>query len=65
MPDLAISDHVFAVPLDHADAGGATIEVFAREVVAVEKATQDLPWLLFLQGGPGGESPRPVDRDGW
>jgi pimeloyl-ACP methyl ester carboxylesterase len=65
MPGLAISDHVFAVPLDHADAGGATIEVFAREVAAVEKVTQDLPWLLFLQGGPGGESPRPVDRDGW
>jgi proline iminopeptidase len=25
----------------------------------------ELPWLLFLQGGPGGQAPRPVNRGGW
>lgn len=62
---LALTDHVFAVPLDHADPGGPTIEVFAREVVAAERAGEDLPWLLFLQGGPGNKAPRPMGRDGW
>src|SRR4029453_17059933 len=59
MPGLAMTDHTFTVPLDHSDPGGATIGVFAREVVAPD-AGGDRPWLLFLQGGPGGSSPRPV-----
>ena len=57
--DLLLTDHVVEVPLDHADPGGRAIEVFAREVVAADRAGDDLPWLLFLQGGPGGKSPRP------
>lgn len=39
--------------------------MYAREVRAVERADDDLPWLLFLQGGPGGKSPRPTERSGW
>jgi pimeloyl-ACP methyl ester carboxylesterase len=39
--------------------------VFAREVVAVGKEQADLPWLVFFQGGPGGQSPRPGSRSGW
>src|SRR3954470_18380229 len=65
VPGLRMTDHVFTVPLDHADPGGATIDVFAREVVATERAGEQLPWLLFLQGGPGGRSPRPSSRDSW
>jgi pimeloyl-ACP methyl ester carboxylesterase len=61
----AIKDHVFAVPLDHADPGGATIDLFVREVAAADRADEALPWLLFLQGGPGGKAPRPVGPDGW
>jgi pimeloyl-ACP methyl ester carboxylesterase len=64
-PGLAFQDHVLAVPLDHRNPDGATIELFAREVVAPQRAGDDLPWLLFLQGGPGGKSPRPVTADGW
>ena len=64
-----LTDHSFEVPLDHADPGGAQIEVFAREVVGVERAAEStvdlLPWLVFLQGGPGRPSPRPNGRDGW
>jgi pimeloyl-ACP methyl ester carboxylesterase len=52
------SDHTIAVPLDHAAPAGPSIELFAREVVAVERESADLPWLLYLQGGPGNRSPR-------
>jgi pimeloyl-ACP methyl ester carboxylesterase len=62
---LSFRDHVLAVPLDNDDPGGVTIELFAREVVAPERAGDDLPWLLFLQGGPGGKAPRPTAADGW
>ena len=64
-PGTVITDHTFQVPLDHADPGGERIEVYAREVVAAGKERDPLPWLVFLQGGPGGRSPRPLGRDGW
>ncbi len=64
-PGTVVTDHVFTVPLDHADPGGRQIEVFAREVVASDRAAEPLPWLLFLQGGPGFGSPRPIGRDSW
>jgi pimeloyl-ACP methyl ester carboxylesterase len=65
LPGLLLTDHEFTVPLDHADPLGETITVFAREAVAPRKRDQDLPWLLYLQGGPGQRSPRPVSRSGW
>jgi pimeloyl-ACP methyl ester carboxylesterase len=66
-PGAVFTDHRFEVPLDHAVPGGELITVFAREVVAVEHAgREDLPWLLYLQGGPGRQAPRPVSRKtGW
>ncbi len=65
IPGLVLTDHVVEVPVDHADLDGRRIEVFAREAVAPDNAGKDVPWLLFLQGGPGGKSPRPVRADGW
>ncbi|KAL5225179.1 hypothetical protein ABZP36_011818 [Zizania latifolia] len=69
VPDLSLRDHRFAVPLDHTAAGSSasapTITVFAREVVAAGKEDLPLPYLLFLQGGPGFESPRPTEASGW
>jgi pimeloyl-ACP methyl ester carboxylesterase len=65
LPGLLLTEHEFRVPLDHAAPDGRTITVFAREVVAPRKRDQDLPWLLFLQGGPGNRSPRPTGRSGW
>ncbi|WP_308126005.1 alpha/beta fold hydrolase [Nonomuraea ceibae] len=64
MPGLTAADHVFTVPLDHADPGGATIQVFAREI-RDPAHTGDLPWALFLQGGPGGKSPRLTGQAHW
>jgi pimeloyl-ACP methyl ester carboxylesterase len=68
IPGFVLTDHVVEVPLDHSSSGdGRIIEVFAREVVAAGREDDDLPWLLFLQGGPGGKSPRPGGGvgDGW
>ncbi|MGV9303249.1 alpha/beta fold hydrolase [Nonomuraea sp. NPDC003727] len=58
LPGLRATDHEFTVPLDHADPDGPTITVFAREIA--DPARSGLPWALFLQGGPGGRSPRPT-----
>jgi pimeloyl-ACP methyl ester carboxylesterase len=57
---LVVTDHEFDVPLDHANPGGEKIGVFAREVAASDG--RDRPLLVFLQGGPGSEAPRPTSR---
>lgn len=60
--------HYFTVPLNHAAPGGETIDVFAREFVAdsfTEQEAASLPWLLYLQGGPGGRGNRVVSLGGW
>ncbi|MGB6581255.1 MAG: alpha/beta fold hydrolase [Streptosporangiaceae bacterium] len=64
-PGTVLTDRFFGVPLDHQRPDGEQIEVFAREVVAADKADADLPWLLFLQGGPGFAAPRPEGRESW
>ncbi|MEO3935704.1 alpha/beta fold hydrolase [Dermatophilaceae bacterium Soc4.6] len=69
LPGLAVTDHVLPVPLDWAAADRGepteTIEVFVREVVDPARRHDDLPAVVFLQGGPGGASPRPLSATGW
>jgi len=65
LPGLVLTDHEFTVPLDHARPDGEQITVFAREVVAPDQEDANLPWLVFLQGGPGFGGPRPDGKDGW
>jgi len=65
LPGLVLTDHDFSVPLDHDRPGGEQITIFAREAVAPGREDDDLPWLVFLQGGPGYESPRPNGKTGW
>ncbi|KJS57581.1 alpha/beta hydrolase [Streptomyces rubellomurinus subsp. indigoferus] len=65
LPGIVTTDHVFQLPLDHAAPEGEQIAVYAREVVAAGRERDDLPWLLFLQGGPGGKAARPLGRDSW
>jgi pimeloyl-ACP methyl ester carboxylesterase len=65
LPSLRATDHRFQVPLDHGKPGGETIEVFAREFVVPGPGADSRPWLVFLQGGPGFESPRPLGKEGW
>lgn len=65
LPGMVLHDHTLAVPLDHADPAGEQLEIFAREVVSPGREHDDLPWLLFLQGGPGCRADRPTGSGGW
>ncbi len=44
-----------------------SVKLFYRVVCSPENINADLPLLVYLQGGPGGESPRPLSptSDGW
>ncbi len=66
LPGLVAIEHTFEVPLDHDDAAGERITVFARELADPEG--RDRPFLVYLQGGPGFEAPRPTrlpNGPGW
>ncbi|MDO4243188.1 MAG: alpha/beta hydrolase [Actinomyces sp.] len=62
---LLTRTHRLEVPLDRSGAGdrladgAATLSVFAREVARAGADPLDKPPLVFLQGGPGFEAPRP------
>ncbi len=58
IPGLVLTDHSFQVPLDHGRPDGERLTVFAREVASPDGL--DRPFLVFLQGGPGSEAPRPT-----
>ena len=57
-PGVVITEREHVVPLDHAAPAGPTISVFTREVADPDGV--DKPYLVFLQGGPGGEATRPT-----
>jgi pimeloyl-ACP methyl ester carboxylesterase len=66
IPGMHIREHTVSVPLDWSTPDGPDrIDVFAREVVDPVRKDEDLPCLLYLQGGPGGKAPRPVEPSGW
>ena len=62
---LSIIEHRFMVPLNYDDDRGEKISVFVREVLDSKSETKKLPYLIFFQGGPGYESPRPISYSGW
>ncbi|WP_030226555.1 alpha/beta fold hydrolase [Streptomyces sp. NRRL WC-3626] len=64
-PGVVLTDRRFTVPLDHDNPSGETIELYAREAVASDKSGQDLPWLLYLQGGPGFGANRFIGKQAW
>ena len=56
--DLTVEEHTLTVPLVWDDPSDTrTIDVFAR--VITREGGERLPYLVFLQGGPGHEAPRP------
>lgn len=58
MQDLTVEEHTLTVPLVWGDpADTRTIDVFAA--VVSREGGKHLPYLIFLQGGPGHEAPRP------
>ncbi|KZP02171.1 hypothetical protein FIBSPDRAFT_114218 [Athelia psychrophila] len=57
---IKVIERFFDLPLDYAKPDGRKIRVFARNLVPTEKAKTPeeeakLPYLLYLQGGPGFE----------
>lgn len=57
MQDLTIDDHTLTVPLVWGDpSDGRTIDIHAA--VVTRDGGDRLPYLVFLQGGPGHEAPR-------
>lgn len=79
IPGLHVEDHTITVPLDwrgvepsdfravEAACDTESLRLFYRVVTAPDKVHEDLPLLVFLQGGPGGSGPRPLNAtdEGW
>ncbi|MFD5555732.1 alpha/beta fold hydrolase [Streptomyces sp. NPDC127068] len=64
-PGVVFTDHHFGVPLDHDQPAGEQIELFAREAVAPGRDPEGLPWLVYLQGGPGFGANRFAGASAW
>lgn len=64
-PGVVLTDRRFTVPLDHDDPAGERIELYAREVVGCDKTDKELPWLVYLQGGPGFGANRFIGKQAW
>ncbi|MFJ8853794.1 alpha/beta fold hydrolase [Streptomyces sp. NPDC102437] len=64
-PGIVFTDRYFTVPLDHGDPSGEQIEVFGREAVASGRADEELPWLVYLEGGPGFGARRFIGTEAW
>jgi pimeloyl-ACP methyl ester carboxylesterase len=58
LPGLVSIEHTFSVPLDHGLPDGEQISVFARELA--DPDGRDRPLLVYFEGGPGFEAPRPT-----
>ncbi|KAI2640536.1 alpha/beta-hydrolase [Hypomontagnella submonticulosa] len=64
---LLVKELWFEVPLDHSDLNSKPIKLFARSAIRYERPIVEpsevvqRPFLLFLQGGPGGGTPAPQD----
>ncbi|KAL6709455.1 hypothetical protein ACN47E_001390 [Coniothyrium glycines] len=68
---LKITEHFFQVPRDYSNPSSGSIQLFARSALKAEKAADynpkgepdlkktQLPWLIYLQGGPGFECRSP------
>ncbi|MEU1279223.1 alpha/beta fold hydrolase [Streptomyces sp. NPDC005805] len=64
-PGVVLTDHHFAVPLDHDNPSGERIELYAREVAAARPGGDRLPWLVYLEGGPGNAVRRFTGAQAW
>src|SRR4051794_17220388 len=64
LPGAVVTEREHTVPLDHAKVSGPQISVFTREVA--DPDGRDKPYLVYFQGGPGMEAPRPTcPPSGW
>ena len=63
--NMVITDHNIKVPLNYDRPEDRKINIFIRKVSRQESLQNSLPYLIFFQGGPGYESPRPISDSGW
>ncbi|EEQ31720.1 putative prolyl aminopeptidase [Microsporum canis] len=67
---LRVSELVFDVPVDYSNPASQSLRLFARGVQrrvpgsSFDDKERQLPWIVFLQGGPGGACPQPQEV-GW
>ncbi|TPW30609.1 alpha/beta fold hydrolase [Martelella alba] len=61
IPGMLVRDILMPVPLDWKKPNGSIIQLFVREIIDPANRREDMPVLAFLQGGPGGKSPRPLN----
>ncbi|KAL2856029.1 Alpha/Beta hydrolase protein [Aspergillus pseudoustus] len=67
-----VAELFFEVPVNYSQPGGGTLRLFARSIRRVAKPVDpgkeekqpQLPWLVYLQGGPG-MGCRPPQEYGW
>jgi pimeloyl-ACP methyl ester carboxylesterase len=62
IPGLLVTEREHSVPLDHDDPDGVRISIFTRELA--DPGGRERPLLVFFEGGPGSEAPRPSRRAG-
>eukprot|EP00210_Caulerpa_lentillifera_P005956 g5691.t1 len=67
VPGYSVWDHTFQVPLDWNNevSSERSISIFAREVISSNKSNSQMPYLLYLQGGPGFAATLPIDAGSW
>ncbi|TQV85912.1 alpha/beta fold hydrolase [Aliikangiella coralliicola] len=65
IPGVKTKKHFFNLPVDYRSDDFQRLTIFARELVASEAEFEQLPYLVFFQGGPGFSAPRPNDNEGW
>lgn len=65
LPGIGVRERRISVPLDRSGRLAGEVELLVRELVDPVRRDDDLPLLVYLQGGPGGANPRPLRRDGW
>ncbi|MER5770388.1 alpha/beta fold hydrolase [Streptomyces sp. NPDC001985] len=64
-PGVVLTDRSFTVPLDHTEPGGEQLELYGREVAAAGHGGEELPWLVYLEGGPGCGARRFAGAQAW
>ena len=63
LDEIFVQEHTFSLPVDYENPDQQKIAVFVRELRLNQNEKK--PYLVYLQGGPGFEAPRPVSNSGW
>lgn len=55
VPGVVVIERFFTVPLDYFDESRGTIQIFARQCLSLarQKQLEQLPFMVYLQGGTG------------